>query len=66
MKKQLDADHLAIYQRFQEKNNLQGKLNVERKYSKKRSLVSNSSIFEFFASKDLIKKDDVEQKNVYG
>jgi len=33
-----------------------------REFVKKRSFISNSSIFECFASKDLLKKDDVEQK----
>ncbi len=62
LKKHLDVNHLAIYKRFQEKFNFQGKENVEKQYAKKRFLISNSSIFEFLTSKDPFKKDDVEQK----
>ncbi len=62
LQKHLDVDHLPIYKKFQEKINNQRKENVERQYAKKRFLISNPSIFEFFASKDPFKKDDVEQK----
>jgi hypothetical protein len=55
------VDHSAIYKRSQEKINNQGKENVEKLFVKKRSLISNSSIFEFFASKDPFKKNDVKQ-----
>ncbi len=33
-----------------------------KEFAKKRSFISNSSIFECFASKDPLKNDDVEQK----
>jgi len=56
------ANHSVMYKRFQKEINNQGKTNVERQYAKKRSLISNSFIFDFFASKDPFKKDDVEQK----
>jgi hypothetical protein len=45
---------------FQEKNNNQGRENLERQLAKKRVHISNSSISNFFALKDLFKKDDVE------
>jgi hypothetical protein len=45
---------------FEENINNQGKKNVEKQFAKKRSLISNSCISEFFASKDPFKKDDVE------
>jgi len=35
---------------------------LKKQSTKKRSLISNSSISEFFASKDPFKKNDVEQK----
>jgi len=35
---------------------------LEKQSTKKRSLISNFSISEFFASKDPFKKNDVEQK----
>jgi hemerythrin-like domain-containing protein len=60
LQKHIDANHLTIYKRFQKEINNEGKENVERQYAKKRSLISNSSIFEFFASKDPFKNDDVE------
>ncbi len=62
MQKHLDVDHSLIYKRFQEKINNERKENVEIQSTKKRSLISNSSIFDFFASKDPFRKDDVEQK----
>jgi hypothetical protein len=62
LQKHLDANHSTIYKRFQEEINNQGKENVERQITKKRSFISNSSIFESFASKDPFKNDDVEQK----
>ncbi len=52
----------TIYKRFQEEINNQRKENVERQSTKKRSHISNSSIFGIFVSKDPFKKDDVEQK----
>jgi hypothetical protein len=60
LQKHLDANHSVMYKRFQKEINNKGKTNVERQYAKKRSLISNSSIFDFFASKDPFKKDDVE------
>jgi len=47
---------------IQEEINNQRKENVKRQFVKKRSLISNSSISEFFVSKDPFRKDDVEQK----
>jgi hypothetical protein len=47
---------------FQEEINNQRKKNVGRQFVKKRSLISNFSISEFFASKIPFKKDDVQQK----
>jgi hypothetical protein len=62
LQKHLDANHSAIYKRFQEEINNQRKENVERQFTKKRSLISNSSISKSFATKDPFKNDDVEQK----
>ncbi len=62
LQKHLDVDHSTIYKRFQEEINNEREKNVERQFAKKRFLIYNSSIFEFFASKDPFKKDDVEQK----
>jgi hypothetical protein len=61
LQKHLDADHSTIYKRFWKVNN-QGKEKIDRQFVKKRSFISNSSIFYFFISKDLFKNDDVEQK----
>jgi hypothetical protein len=60
LQKHFHANHSAIYKRFQEEINNQGKENVERQSRKKRSHISNFSKSEFFASKDPLKKDDVE------
>jgi hypothetical protein len=60
-----DAKHSIIYKKFQEEINNQGRENVERQPTKKkahRAHISNSSISEFFVSKELFKKDVVEQK----
>jgi hypothetical protein len=38
------------------------KENFETQLAQKRANISNSSIFEFFASKDPFKKDDVKEK----
>jgi hypothetical protein len=62
LQKNLDANHSIMYKRFQKEINNQGKENVGKQYAKKRSLISNSSIFDFFVSKDPFKKDYVEQK----
>jgi len=47
---------------FKNKLIMKGKKMLRNNLPKKRSLILNSSIFEFFASKDQFKKDDVEQK----
>ncbi len=57
----LDVDHSTIYKRFQKEINNQRKENVRRQFVKKRFLISNSSIYNFFASKVPFKKDAVEQ-----
>jgi hypothetical protein len=61
----LDAKHLVIYKKIQEEINNQKRENVEGQPTKKRAHtahISNSSISEFFVSKEPFKKDDVEQK----
>jgi hypothetical protein len=61
----LDAKHLVISKKFQKEINNQRKENVEKQPKKKRAHkahISNSSILEFFVSKEPFKKDDVEQK----
>jgi hypothetical protein len=62
LQKHLDADHSTIYNRFQEEINNEREKNVEKQSAKKRFIIYNSSIFEFFASKNPFIKDDVEQK----
>jgi hypothetical protein len=62
LQKHLDADHSTIYKRLQEEINNERKKNVEKQSTKKSYLISNFSIFEFFALKYPFKKDDVEQK----
>jgi hypothetical protein len=66
MQKHLDADHSTIYKRFQEEINNWSKKNVERQFAKKRFLISNSSIFEFFASKRCLQKGWCGIKDVCG
>ncbi len=60
LQKHLDVNHSTIYKRLQEEINNQGKENVNRQSTKKRSLISNSFISEFFASKHPFRMDDVE------
>jgi len=62
LQKHLDADHSTIYKRLQEEINNERRKNVEKQSTKKSYLISNFSIFEFFALKYPFKKDDVEQK----
>jgi hypothetical protein len=60
-----DAKHSIIYKKIQEKINNQGRENVERQPTKKKAHkahISNSSVSEFFVSKELFKKDDAKQK----
>jgi hypothetical protein len=52
LQKHLNANHFVIYKRFQKEINNQRKENVEKQFAKKRPFISNSSIFEFFVSKD--------------
>jgi hemerythrin-like domain-containing protein len=62
LQKHFDVEHLVIYKKIQEEINNQGRKNVEKQLAKKKAHISNFSIFDFFASKDPFKKDDVKQK----
>jgi hypothetical protein len=60
--KHLDANLPIIFKKFQEEINCQVKENFETQLAQKRANIFSSSMFEFFASKDPFKKDDVEEK----
>ncbi len=62
LKEHVDANHVVLANRFEEEmNSPLGKI-LEKQPTKKRPNVSNFEISKFFGVKDLLKRDDVQQK----
>jgi hypothetical protein len=61
LEKYANAGHVILYKAFEEKVNNSWKGNVEKELSKTRLKKSRSSIFDFFAAKNLYKQSNVEQ-----
>lgn len=59
LKNHVDVDHSIIFKNIEEVNSLM-KGNLKKQPTKKKANVFSSSISNFFASKDLFKKDVVE------
>jgi len=62
LKKHVDADHVVLEKRFEEKVNFPLRNILEKQPTKKRPNVSNFEISKFFGAKDHFKKYVVQQK----
>jgi hypothetical protein len=62
LKEHVDANHVVLANKFEEKVNSPLKNILESRPTKKRPNLSNSEISKFFGAKDPFKKDDVQQK----
>jgi hypothetical protein len=66
LEKYANASHVILYKTFEEKINSSWKGSVEKQLAKTHPKISRSSIFDFFAVKNLYKQGNVETIIVFG